>query len=467
MSSGSLKETAFAVKGLRLKARNGEEVDLDSYMVELSIREDMFGNAVHGTLVLSDSFNLMREMPIEGTESLYINIQNLDYPDDPDFQIQKDFRVYNVTDKIVDYQKGVQVYVLHFVSWEAFKSVLNPIFAPFEGLITDVAATVFDEYLATPRYEGGPDSSMFLLNPSLNEIKFISPGWQPFKILNWLASKAMSGEGLACNFLFWETSRSFFFGSIENIIQRLAGGEPPVGRYLYRDRDRYKNNPAEVPPEFDEYFAMNNMKIVNVSDHLRLQSEGKLASMGLIIDINKKDYFLYPYDHTGKFLEYSHLASGEISTTYGPPGPNIANPENSYFFSSKNTRLWSEFANNINEVNHRIYGNRVSNLHDMQNFRYDIEVPGRTDIQAGQIVYLEWPDTKLKSPAGKTDPGIDHRHSGYYLITAMNHIFTPNQYVVQMECSRDAFPAVLANDAGEEIYDVFGYYGDDDVTGEF
>lgn len=466
MSSGSNKETPFAIKGLRLRARNGEQVDLDSYMVELSIQEDIFGNAVHGTLALSDSFNLAREMPIEGTESLYINIQNLDYPDEDDFQIKKDFRVYNVTDKTVDYQKGVQLYILHFVSWEAFKSTLNPVFAPFEGTIEEIATTVFDEYLSIERYEGGPATELEVLNPPINEVKFISPGWQPFKILNWLASKSISSEGAACSYLFWETTRHHYFGSIENIIQEYAESQP-AGRYLYRDRDRYKNNPTEVPPEFDEYFAMNNMKIVDVTDHLRLQSEGKLANMGLVIDINKKDYFQWPYDHGASFASYSHLAPEGAATTYGPPTPNLANPKNSYFFSSKNTRLYSEFENNINEVNHRIYGNRVANIHDIQNFRYDIEIPGRTDLQVGQVVYLEWPDTRLKSPAGKSDPGLDQRYTGHYLITALNHIFTPNQYVIQMECARDAFPSVLANDAGEEIYDVYGYYGDDDVTGEF
>ena len=156
MSSSSVKETNFAVKGLRLKARNGQEVDLDSYFLAISIQEDIWGNAVHGTLIITDNYNLTRDMPLEGTESLYINIISNKYPDDPLFQIKKDFRVYNVSDKVVDAEKGTQQYNLHFVSWEAFRSVIEPVFAPFEGVISDVAQMVFDEHIAEPRWAGGP-----------------------------------------------------------------------------------------------------------------------------------------------------------------------------------------------------------------------------------------------------------------------------------------------------------------------
>jgi hypothetical protein len=67
MTNASKKESNIVIKTLRLQSRTGELADLDTYLIELNIHEDIFGNAVHGTLVLSDSFNLVRELTIEGT----------------------------------------------------------------------------------------------------------------------------------------------------------------------------------------------------------------------------------------------------------------------------------------------------------------------------------------------------------------------------------------------------------------
>ena len=119
MTTFSKKTTNSVIKQLRLTARNNEVVDLDTYLIELNIYEDIFGNAVHGTLYCTDSRNLAREMAIEGEEFLYIHIATKELSDaNENDVIKKEFRVFNVTNRTVESNKSVQNFILHFCSKE-------------------------------------------------------------------------------------------------------------------------------------------------------------------------------------------------------------------------------------------------------------------------------------------------------------------------------------------------------------
>lgn len=449
MTTTSKKNSNLIIKTLRLQSRRGDLADLESYLVELNIHEDIFGNALNGTLVLSDAFNLVRELPIEGTESLMIHVKTFGYESQEEIEIKKDFRVFNITNRVVDYQKGIQVYVLHFCSHEVFKDVLQPLYRPFEGTVSEVAAEIFDEYIATPRYAGGPDSLLVVLDDTNNPVRFISPGWSPFKCMNWLASKAISSGGSAMNYLFWETTKSFYFGSIEEIFRRLrdtgaSEGDGFVGVYRFMEKDHPRELLGGDRATMREFFSINVMKMLDVTDHLKLQSDGFLSNMVYTVDLNKKDFFTTVYNHTERFQEYTH-SQGESTSTWGSEGDIYTNAENNVYFYPKNTRLFDEFPHNVNEVQHLIFGRRVANLADINNFKLNISISGRTDIQAGHMIYLEWPDTREKIESVWSSPEVDTRYTGFYLITAVRHHITLGDYRCSLEVVKDALNNTLTN----------------------
>jgi hypothetical protein len=448
--TGAKKTSSAVIKTLRLQARTGQIADLDSYLIELNVHEDIFGNAVHGTLLVSDNYNLIRDLPIEGTETLMIHIKTTNYANNEEIELKKDFRVFNITDRNVNFEKGNQTYILHFCSWEVFKDAFRPLFIPFQGPISEIATEIFDTYLATPRYAGGANSELKILDDTNNEIKFISPGWTPFKILNWLASKAISSQGKAMNYLFWESTNGYYFGSIEQIFRELAWNGPAgsAGSYRYVERNVNISNFAELDER--EFTAINAMKVINVQDQLKLNTSGQLANQVFTIDINKKDFFTTNYIHPIEFSEYAHL-QGDGVPAWGEADQSFTQPENAILFYPKNTRLYDDFENNINEVYHQIFGRRVANLSDINNFKINISIVGRTDLRAGMTIYLEWPDTILKSNTAFSDPGFDPHYSGYYLITAIRHKITYFNYVCICEVVKDAFAREFAN----QISDAF------------
>jgi hypothetical protein len=452
MTDTTKQRSSVDVRSLRLTSNTGEPADLQTHLVELNLFEDIFGNAVGGSLIVHDLRNLIRDLRIEGDETLFVDLLTDRFVDSPEMHYRKEFRVYSVSDRMVDHQKGSQMYVLNFCSKEVFKDTLTPLYRPFEGdSISAVVQEIYDEYIRTPRYPGGPDLPIAILDPCANPVKFISPGWTPFKCINWLASKSISANGSACNYLFWESSKRYYFGSIEEIFRQYRTTNITIGYYGLKPRDINYNIKYPGAPDVGilDFFALDEASIENASDQLKLTSEGELASKVLSVDLNRKEFINVIYDHVERFGEYTHLGD---AAPWGPT--NTVNPENSLAFVSKNSRLFDEFPNNVNEVYKDVFGRRYSNLRDIQNFKLNIIIPGRTDIQAGNMIELLWPDT----PMDKTSTGdlwTDRRYSGPYLVTSIRHKITPFMHECALEIVRDAFPNTLGAD-GTLAYQDYG-----------
>jgi tRNA U38,U39,U40 pseudouridine synthase TruA len=77
-------------------------------------------------------------------------------------------------------------------------------------------------------------------------------------------------------------------------------------------------------------------------------------------------------------------------------------------------------------------------LHEINNFKIEITVPGRTDIEVGAIINFIYPDARPRDETQKVSEGIDEMYSGYYLVTAIRHKFTLNHHVMILEISKDS-----------------------------
>ena len=52
-----------------------ERIDISAQMIELSIYEDIFTNTIHGTIAISDSFDLIHNFPFIGEELINIKLK--------------------------------------------------------------------------------------------------------------------------------------------------------------------------------------------------------------------------------------------------------------------------------------------------------------------------------------------------------------------------------------------------------
>jgi hypothetical protein len=134
-----------------------------------------------------------------------------------------------------------------------------------------------------------------------------------------------------------------------------------------------------------------------------------------------KTYDTTEYDHTQEFAKYYHVSGKNVYPLYSRPPRNPATKTVVY---TKHPGLFTDTKDNVNEKFQNIYGNRQSNLLELNNLKLKIVVPGRTDVEVGSLIDIVFPDV---SPVDEKDitGHSDILYSGKYLITAIRHKINP------------------------------------------
>lgn len=414
-------------------------ISLSDYLVELNIYESIYNNVMSGDILVSDSRNLIKEFNLVGEEYLIIKLTTPGLG----ISIYKTFKVTSIEDRMLVRDQNTQIYKLRFISQEALIDSLTPIYGAFTGQVDTIASKIFKDNLeinrnfvfddANKKISQGKDTTeLVVFTEAANKIKFVSPGWTPFQCLNWLAKKTIPKSGKACNFLFWETNKSFYFGSLESIFENGQS----IGNYEYKATGVM--GPSDDNTE--KMALIQSVNILNGLDHLENLDNGYFASKLVSLDLTKKQRTITDYDHVSKFSSYKHLAKNNPKSLFNPN--NIVRNLNSHIrVYPTTTGIHTKLPNNYNERMGEIYGNRLSNLIELNSLKLNISIYGRTDVEAGRIIDIKFPDM---SPVDESDIASDHvdsRFSGSYLITSIHHKINSIKHFMSMEVIRDSVTA--------------------------
>ena len=433
------------IEQLKLINSSDEVIDLSEFVVELNLYEDLFKNYLHGNLVLTDSRNLIDKYNIHGEEFLNVKLRTPSFPDSE--IIEKTFRIFKLSDRTIVRDKNTQNFVLHFISVEFFYDVSLPLFAPFEGTVTDIAGRIFSDFLATSRNfyisetnneikEDPKPTELIVINEASNKIKFISPGWSPLKCINWLASKAIPKDGVAKNFIFFESSKNFYFGTLENLFRDAHENKNYLGRYLIsasnvRDDQSSQNVSREM-------FLAKDVEMVETTDYIKNYTNGYLGNRLVYLDVFNKDYQLIDYDHTLNYEKQFHSSGKGEEAKPVFNKDTFRNFATNISFYPKNPKLFNDYPDNISEKMGEIYGNRLSSMLELTNIKMNMTVPGRTDAEVGRIIYFEYPSMGAKDETDSGSSAQDKLYSGFYIITAIHHKVNKNEHTMTMEVIKDS-----------------------------
>jgi len=448
--SGVQKAGDVKIQSLLLITGNNTVIDLTEFLVELNIFEDIYSNYMHGNIVITDSRNLIGKFNISGEESLIVKFSTPSFDDIN--SVTKTFTTYKISDRRLIRDNNTQMFTIHFVSTEMYIDALLPLFVSFEGDIINVAESIFQDYIAVNReYEisqnseikdNGKLSPLIFLNEPSNRVKFVSPGWTPFKCINWLASKSIPKNGTAKNFLFFESNKSFYFGSLESIFEDAVQNENTIGTYTVAASNI---GDGEFSKDINrEMFLAKDVEMTDSVDQIKNMTSGYMANRLVYLDVFNKKYDLVDYDYTDGYFKQFHT-SGSGPTSIPPfSKDSLRNAATSISFYPNNPRLFQTsesdyFKDNVSEKMGEIYGNRKSSLLDINNIRINLTVPGRTDIEVGRILYFLYPELGPKDESDSTQVKQDKLYSGYYLITAIHHKVNRNTHFMTMEIVKDSF----------------------------
>jgi hypothetical protein len=307
--------------------------------------------------------------------------------------------------------------------------------------VSDIAQKIYTSYLATSSYvkfiedDIIPDEETqtpFLYTETQNKIKFISPGWSPSKCLNWLCSKAIPQEGNACDFLFWESTKGFFFGSIEDIFRDSENSNKIAGSYFYVPTGTVDSNDL-----FEKLFLAESFEVVSVVDNLKNSTNGFYANKIITYDPLTKAYESKDFDYPSTYDAFKHT-EGNLSV------PNFSlnayrNPAAYTKIYPANSKLFSGVQDNYPTRMKDIFGNRTTKLNELDNFKINLTVHGRSDMFAGCLVEFVYPETSPKGTV--SDKGQDQLYSGIYLVSAIRHKINYRTHVMVMELIKDSLAA--------------------------
>jgi len=418
-----------SIEELQLVSPTGKSIFLLDYLVELNLYESIFSNVMTGEIILSDSANLIKYFPIIGEEYLSVKLKTPGFNNEKNVIIEKVFRVFSVEDRILARDQNTQIYKLKLISPEAIIDSYSTIYSPFKGNIVEIVQKLFNNNLKT-------NKDLTVFSGAENNVKFVSNGWSPFKCINWLSKKTIPSNGKACNFLLWESNKSFYFGSLETIFR--AGIS--IGEYRYS-----ATGVAKGTNDIQEKMTLiSDLSIKNGLDYVVGLDSGYFASKLISLNLYYKKQEVTEYDHVEQYNNYKHTTLNNPTSLFSKNF--ISRNVNSHVrVYPKYPNLHNGIKNNYNERMGEIYGNRLSNIKELDNLKLNIIIHGRTDIEAGQIITIKFPDMEPSSEGDISRDKVDSKYSGRYLITAINHKINLLNHSMSMEVIKDSFEPIATN----------------------
>ena len=425
------------LQSVAISVGDNKSVDIRSFIGELNLFEDMYATGLYGNLLVVDALNLSQVLELRGDEYIILKFTT------PKLNavIHKAFKIYSITDKQFISDTGKQTYIIHFCSPEVFIDSLSPIYKTYKkAKVHKIAQDVFDKSMAVSRTGAGEYTQMVVIGETTNEIQFTSPGWRPGKILNWLASKAQSKDSASPNYLFYESNKAFYFANLEVLIKASNDKNTYYQEYfVVPSKLNAGDNEGFIDDIDRQYKQVINMRVIETYNALKNTQTGYLANRMYTFDVVNKKREIYDYDHVANWSGYTHL---------GPRAPFpdtvLKSPAGFNQIQMQHESLYTNVKKNVGEQAPEIKTRRTSMLAELNNFKLEITVPGRTDAEVGSIVYLHYPDGSPKDQADINLTKDDSLYSGKYLITAIRHQITVVSHVMVLELVKDSLRGNLA-----------------------
>lgn len=450
-------------KTVEIQSVNGEVLDIKNFIVELNIYEDIFSNALQGVLIVVDSKELLSGLPLVGDELLNLWIQTPTFGDEYGESIKKTFSIYSIKNRMLNADRE-QMYALYFCSMEAVSDNITQVSKKYEGTTDEIADKLYTDFLKQQRCFGGienkDETPMVIADtPHEGKIAFVANMWSPFRCLNYVAQRSIGAKQKSPSFLFYETTRQFYFTSIDNLIKSQLDDSSVFAEYVYLPKPV---NPTvdlndgstfdTTKPDLDKGFnTVSDIRFSEQVDILKSQDQGRFASTTTIFDIMIKEATNAPHDYSYSYPDIIHMENYRVengkATFHEESKDNMTYPANvtrsalsKRFFRPVHRKVLTTSDDELLDyAPDKWLGMRQSVLEDISGLRMHITVPGRTDAEVGKIVNFKYP--KVGDSADKSDPKNlwDPFLSGVWMITAIHHKMTPVAHSMILEIAKDSF----------------------------
>jgi len=430
-------------------------LNIQSLVQELNIYEGINQNSVYGTMVVVDSTNLIGRLPIQGTERLFFKlstpgISKAEGIIDASEETGHPFYVYKISNKQQTSQ-GTLVYTIHFASREFMRNLRVKVSKAYEGKLSNMVKEIFGD-------KDGLDSRKKLyFEDTRNQDKIVIPNLPPFKAINMIAKRAMSGENKGVGMYFYETTKGFYLQSWENMCTQYGVRErEPVMYYKYIPGNIAQ--PTDEKGDYDQITlgleSVESYKFINTfHDTASAQALGAYGHRVIAYNFYDKSINTTDWHYHDQYNETVHADSIQdvgMRDTKPAVKDNPVDYDNlgisDYPESRVSVMPTTQFLHNDETGAFGTNVEQDAKLEGLRNaLKMQVEagtavvltVKGQTHVQPGQIIDFA---IRPVEEGGFTEGGktYDPQYSGRYVITKVRHRVTKQEYKMVLECRKDS-----------------------------
>jgi len=461
----------FYIEEIQLLTTKGGSVDLKDIISSIDIFEDIGTHAITGSISFMDTNNLIYNLPIIGQERLFLKVYTPQ--NSPSDQTIIDFtknalyinRIINIT----DYNDQTKIVTLSFTTQDIYMNSRVRVSRSYTGEPSDIIKKI----LRAPTLLDSKKKLFF--EKTSNNYKFVIPNMRPFSAINMIAQKSLSAtHNFSPTYLFYETCFGYHFRSVDSMfnsqtVSAIFREHNPT----ILDENGSKNLVADMQ-------NLRELSIVNSQDSFLNTRMGMYSSNIILYDWYSKSVTKKEYNYLDNFPKDKHAQQNAVEGSSYPLVSEAKeyNSKRISDFSDSIQFLQSTILDGVKDKNyyelagstHADYTNpyqgnnvekwcmrRRSRLAQLESgIMIQVEVIGRTNIQAGDLVEIEIP-----SSTTSTNDKFNKYLSGRYLIKQLHHSFSTKsgdaKHVCHMTLVRDdvseTYPAVGTGPGGSAWVD--------------
>jgi len=434
----------------------GEITDIKGVMVELNIFESIYKNALTGSIVITDSQNLIGKLEINGTERISFKLStpgaiNQRSMVDASVETGHPFHVYKITDKR-QMNPNTLVYTLHFASREFMRNLRTKVSQAYDGRLDMLALNI----LTDKNYLDSKKEISF--EPCGNSHKFVIPNLRPYDAIKMIADKALPELSKGVGYYFYETTKGIYFRSWDNMVSVRGSYDRPIVQEFFNSIQNIDNDPQEYTKIQQDYKTVESYRFVNnFHDVAANTAMGTYAHNVISYNLFDKSYKNTNYNYEYEFAQTKHTeVANEKSNQerYAVAAGSFVDEDDKkisqYTDSRVSLKTTTQFLHNEEKgagygidvsQDGRKHAERESQLNQVMNgTTLTMVVKGQSILEAGDLIKFNMLTIDEKNPTE-----LDRQYSGKYVITKIRHQINSQKYTMALECAKDSAKRGFSN----------------------
>ena len=438
-----------------LHNHKGDKVDIKKVMIELNLFESIYKNALTGSIVITDTQNLIAKLEINGTERISFKLSTPGAMGDrtlinADEETGHPFHVYKITDR-KQIAPGTLLYTLHFASREFMRNLRTKVSQAYDGRLDRSVLKI----LTDKNYLNSKKELSF--EPCGNTDSIVIPNLRPFDAINMIAKRALPEKSNGTGYYFYETTKGIYFRSWDNMVSIKGSYDRPTKQVFFYmpmniDDPTIKDKLNHDYQSVESYRFINNFHDVAANTLL-----GTYGHKVITHNLYDKSYAETTYNYHNEYPNTKHteIANEKSSRErYAVAGSNVDETIVNEKTQTSKLSDYTESRVSLQSTTQYLHNNEtgagygldvkqdgpklaqgISQKAQVQHgTALKLVVKGQSYLEAGDLIEFKMRSVDEKNIDGAEDP----QYSGKYIITKIRHQVNATKYTMALECAKDS-----------------------------